>query len=65
MVRAAFGNHLYNDTFKELFEKGGLPYHVDLPRLRKGQNGGAFWSVYWQCPEHGEDFADETYYSSE
>ncbi|EON97450.1 putative dipeptidase 1 protein [Phaeoacremonium minimum UCRPA7] len=24
-------------------------------------NGGAFWSVYWGCPENNTDFSDETY----
>ncbi|KAH6648882.1 membrane dipeptidase [Truncatella angustata] len=39
----------------------GLPSHVDLPRLREGQNGGAFWSVYAPCPKNGSDWSDDNY----
>ena len=39
--------------------------HVDLPRLREGQNGGAFWSVYVPCPANGTDFSDENYAESQ
>ncbi|KAL7625438.1 hypothetical protein AAE478_004658 [Parahypoxylon ruwenzoriense] len=35
--------------------------HVDLPRLRAGLNGGAFWSVYTPCPANSSDFSDENY----
>ena len=38
--------------------------HVDLPRLREGLNGGAFWSVYVPCPANGTDFSDENYAES-
>lgn len=37
--------------------------HVDLPRLRAGMNGGAFWSVFWPCPENGSDYSDGAYAS--
>ena len=39
--------------------------HVDLPRLREGQNGGAFWSVFVPCPANGTDFSDENYAESQ
>lgn len=35
--------------------------HVDLPRLKEGRNGGAFWSAYVPCPKDGRNFADENY----
>ncbi len=35
--------------------------HVDLPRLKKGKNGGAFWSAFVPCPANGTDFSDENY----
>ncbi|KAI6090861.1 putative dipeptidase [Hypoxylon rubiginosum] len=60
-IRAMYNNHIYNETFANPFKEGGLPMHVDLPRLREGQNGGAFWSVYTPCPENGTDYSDENY----
>ncbi|ROT43136.1 hypothetical protein SODALDRAFT_327306 [Sodiomyces alkalinus F11] len=38
--------------------------HVDLPRLREGQSGGAFWSVFTPCPSNGSDFSDKNYAES-
>ncbi|OSX66538.1 hypothetical protein POSPLADRAFT_1064791 [Postia placenta MAD-698-R-SB12] len=40
--------------------------HVDIPRLKQGQVGGFFWSVYTACPAHaglddGEDFLNSTW----
>lgn len=35
--------------------------HVDIPRLREGKNGGAFWSAFVPCPKNGSDFSDENY----
>ncbi|KAI1864800.1 uncharacterized protein JN550_008620 [Neoarthrinium moseri] len=64
LVRALFANHIYGDDFKEKFEDGGLPMQVDIPRLREGQNGGAFWSVYSFCPKNGSDWSDENYNDS-
>jgi membrane dipeptidase len=64
LVRALYGGHIYQDSFKTPFEEGGLRQHVDLPRLRSGQNGGAFWSVFAPCPANGSDWSDENYSSS-
>lgn len=64
MIRFAFDNHIYDDKFKKPFEEGGLPYHVDLPRLRQGMNGGAFWSAFVPCPKDGLDFSDANYADS-
>ncbi|OTB05810.1 hypothetical protein M426DRAFT_125303 [Hypoxylon sp. CI-4A] len=64
VIRAAYNNHIYDDKFKKPFEEGGLEMHVDLQRLREGQNGGAFWSVYAPCPAKGSDFSEENYLPS-
>ncbi|KAK1968443.1 membrane dipeptidase [Colletotrichum sublineola] len=64
LVRAYFNNHIYGRNFTEPFENGGFIGHVDLPRLREGQNGGAFWSVFTPCPANGSDFSDENYAES-
>ncbi|KAI1754403.1 dipeptidase [Xylaria castorea] len=64
MIRAMYNNHIYNKNFTEPFTKGGMAYHVDLPRLRKGQNGGAFWSVFTPCPANGSDYSTENYLAS-
>ncbi|KAI1075224.1 putative dipeptidase [Whalleya microplaca] len=60
-IRYMYDNHIYQENFTKPFEEGGLSMHVDLPRLREGQNGGAFWSVYTPCPENGSDYSDENY----
>ncbi|KAI1214929.1 putative dipeptidase [Annulohypoxylon truncatum] len=60
-IRFMYNNHIYNETFTKPFEGGGFPMHVDLPRLREGQNGGAFWSVFTPCPANGSDWSDENY----
>ncbi|OAL06664.1 hypothetical protein IQ06DRAFT_288541 [Phaeosphaeriaceae sp. SRC1lsM3a] len=64
-MRATYKNHIYDNEFQEKFEHGGLPQHVDIPRLEKGLQGGAFWSAFWPCPTggNGTDFSDERYTS--
>ncbi|KAK0664007.1 putative dipeptidase 1 precursor [Cercophora samala] len=64
LLRAYYNNHIYNDNFTKPFTKGGLTGHVDIPRLRDGMNGGAFWSVFWPCPSNGSDFSDSNYGST-
>ncbi|KAI0120059.1 dipeptidase [Nemania sp. FL0031] len=64
LIRALYNNHIYDEKFTEPFTKGGMPFHVDLPRLKEGQNGGAFWSVFTPCPANGSDYSDENYAAS-
>jgi membrane dipeptidase len=61
LIRSIYKNHIYDPDFAAGFERDGLPGHVDLPRLKSGKNGGAFWSVFAPCPENGTDFSDENY----
>jgi hypothetical protein len=63
-IRGFYNNRIYNETFTKPFAEGGLAGHVDLPRLKAGMNGGAFWSVFWLCPANGSDYSDENYHSS-
>jgi membrane dipeptidase len=63
-VRAFYNNHIYNETFSKPFAEGGLHGHVDIPLLRAGMRGGAFWSVFWPGPENGTDYSDENYHAS-
>ncbi|KAH8731372.1 dipeptidase 1 precursor [Phaeosphaeriaceae sp. PMI808] len=63
-MRGAYKNHIYNNDFQAKFENGGLPQHVDIPRLDAGLQGGAFWSAFWPCPSgNGTDFSDARYSS--
>ncbi|CAI4210453.1 unnamed protein product [Parascedosporium putredinis] len=64
LIRALYNNHIYQENFTDPFENGGFYGHVDLPRLRKGLNGGFFWSVFVPCPADGDDFSDENYAES-
>ncbi|KAF2658290.1 dipeptidase 1 precursor [Lophiostoma macrostomum CBS 122681] len=62
-IRGRFKNQIYYD-FKDKFENGGMPQHVDIPRLDEGLQGGAFWSAFMPCPPSNGtlDFSDENYY---
>ncbi|KAG5916829.1 hypothetical protein E4U61_003272 [Claviceps capensis] len=57
-VRAFYRNHVDNEEWRKAFENGTMPGQVDLLRLKQGQSGGAFWSVFAPCPEKGDDFSD-------
>ncbi|KAF3770915.1 hypothetical protein M406DRAFT_248070 [Cryphonectria parasitica EP155] len=61
MIRWLYNNHINNETFQVPFETGKTPGHVDLTRLREGMNGGAFWSLFWLCPDNMTNFDDEIY----
>jgi membrane dipeptidase len=61
-LRFAYKNKLHTKTFRERFENGEMEMNVDLPRLREGKVGGAFWSAFVPCPKNASyDFRDSTY----
>ncbi|KAF2281053.1 uncharacterized protein EI97DRAFT_438457 [Westerdykella ornata] len=61
-IRTRYKNHIYGPEFRDKFENGGFPQHVDLPRLDRGKQGGAFWSAFMPCPPgNGTDFSTERY----
>ncbi|TAQ84071.1 hypothetical protein B7494_g7601 [Chlorociboria aeruginascens] len=64
LIRFLYNNRIYDDEFKKPFEEGGMYAHVDIPRLRAGKNGGAFWSAFVPCPANGTDFSNENYAES-
>ncbi|CAF4156268.1 unnamed protein product, partial [Rotaria sordida] len=35
--------------------ENGAPSHTDITRLRQGQVGGQFWSIYTDCEHQGKD----------
>nr|ABV48715.1 dipeptidase [Trichoderma virens] len=48
----------YDNRLDERFDLDkNLVGHVDMNRLLQGKSGGAFWSVYVDCPE-SDDFND-------
>ena len=61
LVRAIYGNRIYDQNFTQPFEEGGLYGHFDVPRAEKGMVGGAFWSAFVPCPANGTDFSDSAY----
>ncbi|TVY56101.1 Dipeptidase sirJ [Lachnellula cervina] len=61
LIRFLYNNQIYDRNFTKPFEEGGMSAQVDLPRLREGRNGGAFWSAFVPCPSNGSDFSDENY----
>ncbi|WVQ71085.1 hypothetical protein IAR50_000610 [Cryptococcus sp. DSM 104548] len=57
LARSAFGNDL--DKFDLHKPTVG---HVDIPRLREGQLGAFFWSIFTECrTTNGEDFLSPTF----
>lgn len=62
LLRFAYRNKIHTSKFHENFEKGGMEGNVDLPRLKKGKVGGAFWSAFVPCPANASyDFSDSVY----
>ncbi|OAA63437.1 Peptidase M19, renal dipeptidase [Niveomyces insectorum RCEF 264] len=50
----------YDNKLDGRFGPGNdLVGHVDLKRLRRGKSGGAFWSVYVDCPT-SDDYNDDS-----
>ena len=64
LLRVAYHNKINNDNFTKAFEEGGLAGHLDVPRLKQGQQGGAFWSAFVPCPADGFNFSDRNYAGS-
>jgi membrane dipeptidase len=61
-LRFAYKSKLHTKTFRERFENGEMEMNVDLPRLREGKVGGAFWSAFVPCPKNASyDFRDSIY----
>lgn len=61
LIRAIYGNKIYDEEFTKPFEGGGMMGHVDIPRLNEGKVGGSFWSAFVPCPANGTDFSNENY----
>lgn len=62
LLRFAYKSKLHTRTFRERFENGEMEMNVDLPRLREGKVGGAFWSAFVPCPKNASyDFRDSIY----
>lgn len=61
LIRGLYKNNVYDTNFTEGFEKGGLAGHVDLPRIRAGLMGGAFWSAFIGCPANDSDLSSAAY----
>jgi len=67
LIRFLYNNHIYEDNFTMPFEGidgAEMFMHVDLPRLKEGKVGGAFWSAFVPCPANGSDFSKENYDAS-
>ncbi|KAI2699501.1 hypothetical protein CBS147332_8387 [Penicillium roqueforti] len=54
LIRGFYDNQLDS----RLDPEKDLVGHVDIKRLREGKSGGAFWSVYIDCPD-SDDFTDD------
>jgi membrane dipeptidase len=61
MLRARYRNSIYDNGFAKKFEEGGLEGHVDIPRMKKGHYGGAFWSAFMPCQKNVSDYSNESY----
>ena len=61
LIRYGFQNNIYDKNFTDKWENGGMPGQTDLPRLKDGRLGGAFWSAFVLCPKNGTDFSNENY----
>ncbi|KAH9832292.1 membrane dipeptidase-domain-containing protein [Rhodofomes roseus] len=61
-----FARSVYGNNITAFDLNTPTPGHVDIPRLKKGQVGGFFWSVFVNCPAHaglddGPDFLKATW----
>ncbi len=48
LMRYLYKNRVYSSNVS--LDMPGFPFHVDIPRLKAGQVGGVFWSVFTECP---------------
>ncbi|KAJ5954132.1 Peptidase M19 renal dipeptidase [Penicillium viridicatum] len=55
LIRGFYDNRLDGRFQRE----SNLAGHVDIKRLKEGRSGGAFWSVYIDCPD-SDDLTDDT-----
>ena len=60
-IRGLYKNNVHHSNFTRLFAEGGLAGHVDLPRIRAGGMGGAFWSAFVGCPANASDMTPAAY----
>ncbi|KXL51377.1 hypothetical protein M433DRAFT_57076 [Acidomyces richmondensis BFW] len=64
LIRAVWGDRIYDSNFTEPFENGKMIGHFDLRKADQSRMGGTFWSAWVPCPTDGFDFSDENYASS-
>ncbi|CAF1185547.1 unnamed protein product [Rotaria sordida] len=58
IIRAILQNNISGHDFYNMTQydrKNGTPSQTDIIRLRKGQVGGQFWSIYTSCEHQGKD----------
>ncbi|CAF4216769.1 unnamed protein product, partial [Adineta steineri] len=58
LIRRDFRNNLTNLDLYDMTKyhvNNGIPIQTDINRLRKGQVGGQFWSIYTRCTHQGKD----------
>ncbi|TVY92880.1 putative dipeptidase [Lachnellula willkommii] len=58
LIRVELYGKMYDGTFNF---NDKLLGHTDVQRMRKGQMGGQFWSVFVECPEAHVDIDDPTH----
>ncbi|CAF0775262.1 unnamed protein product [Rotaria sordida] len=58
LIRVNFQNNINNLDLYNMTQypvKNDTPSHTDITRLRQGQVGGQFWSIYTNCKHLGKD----------
>lgn len=55
LARRRYNNLINADNFA--LDQSSFFGHVDIPRMRNGRLGGAFWSVFTSCPADWNDTA--------
>eukprot|EP00158_Paraphelidium_tribonemae_P001989 Partr_v1_DN25020_c1_g4_i1_m50619 putative Dipeptidase len=49
----------YKNQINDLDLRSHIPGHTDIPRLRAGQVGGQFWSIFVECQADDLQYADQ------